>query len=233
MPNDKARRRALRIAIYINLLGVDPIPFKHGSYGIYEFALLEQFAQLGQNVGHKRATEARRRADELVVRQGLIPTVLELFGTEQPENRARDSFASTIHPTQHEPTPGEKRIERQRCRRKLRHPNLLSALKHAARLDDAGLDIYECQFCDGLHVGHLTVDQVPRDRRIELRLQEIAHTFKLMDHKRAALLRERQVLLHERKRPALVANQNPLKQFLERLMSKIYEVSVTDPNDVS
>jgi hypothetical protein len=154
MPNDKARRRALRVAIYINLLGGEPIRLDHGSYGIYEFALLEQFAQLGQHVGYKRATEARNKADALIARQGLIPTVLELFGTKQPENRAVDSLASTIHAVQYQPTAGQKRIERQRCGRKLRHPHLLSALMHAAQLNDPGLSIYECQFCGGLHLGH-------------------------------------------------------------------------------
>jgi hypothetical protein len=171
MPKDAARRRALRIDIYINLLGGDPIRFQHGSYGIYEFALLEQFAQLGQHVGHRRATKARKKADAQVARQGLIPTVLELFGTEQPENRAANTLASTIHPIQYEPTPGEKRIARQRCGRKLRHPNLLSALKHAAELNDPSLSLYECQFCDGLHLGHATSGQVLKNRRIEQRLQ--------------------------------------------------------------
>lgn len=44
MSTDAARRRALRFAIYINLLGRDPVRFNHGGYGKYEFALQEQFA---------------------------------------------------------------------------------------------------------------------------------------------------------------------------------------------
>jgi hypothetical protein len=231
MPNGADRRRALRIAIYINLLGHDPISFKHSSYGIYEFALMEQFAELGQRVGHKRATEARKKGDTLVARQGLIPTVLELFGTEQPEDRAGDTLASTIPLIQYEPTPGEKRIERQRCRRKLRHPNLLSALKHAAKLEDPGLNVYECEFCDGLHLGHATSGHVSRNRRIDLRLQELAQTLKELDDQRFELLRERRVLLHERGESPLAANRNLLKQLLHRILPNSREVSVFDPNE--
>lgn len=160
MPNGAEKRRALRTAIYIRLLGQKPIPFQHRSYGAYEFALLEQFAQLGQSVGYKNAVEARKQGDTLITRQGLIPTVRELFGTEHPEHQPAVTLASTLQLIQSETAAahsgGEKRMEKQICRRKLRHPDLLSALTHAARLNDPGLTIYECPFCDGLHVGHAT-----------------------------------------------------------------------------
>jgi hypothetical protein len=55
------------------------------------------------------------------------------------------------------------------CLRKLRHPNYLSALRHAAGLSqDNSLVIYPCPFCAGLHVGHTRTNTAKRVRR-ELR----------------------------------------------------------------
>jgi hypothetical protein len=43
-----------------------------------------------------------------------------------------------------------------KCLRKRRHLDYWSAMQHANRLpDDGWLVIYPCEFCDGLHVGHL------------------------------------------------------------------------------
>ena len=52
------------------------------------------------------------------------------------------------------------------CLRKLRHPNYLSALRHAAGLSqDNPLVIYPCPFCAGLHVGHIGPGTAKRVRR--------------------------------------------------------------------
>lgn len=40
------------------------------------------------------------------------------------------------------------------CKRKLKHPNYLSALVHAMSLWDDSLVIYPCSVCGGLHLGH-------------------------------------------------------------------------------
>jgi hypothetical protein len=44
--------------------------------------------------------------------------------------------------------------ERQKCQRKYRHADFLSALHHARRIDDGSLGIYGCEYCGGSHVGH-------------------------------------------------------------------------------
>jgi hypothetical protein len=44
--------------------------------------------------------------------------------------------------------------ERESCLRKHRHANYLSAIHHARRIDDGGLAIYGCPYCEGAHVGH-------------------------------------------------------------------------------
>ena len=52
------------------------------------------------------------------------------------------------------------------CLRKFRHPDYLSALRHAALLgDDGSLVIYPCPFCAGLHVGHTRPGTATRVRR--------------------------------------------------------------------
>jgi hypothetical protein len=45
--------------------------------------------------------------------------------------------------------------ERESCLRKYRRGNYLIALHHARRIDDGGLAIYGCLYCEGSHVGHL------------------------------------------------------------------------------
>jgi len=47
-----------------------------------------------------------------------------------------------------------KETEEEKCRRKLRHIDYLSALMHARALGDANLVIYPCPVCRGMHVGH-------------------------------------------------------------------------------
>jgi hypothetical protein len=44
--------------------------------------------------------------------------------------------------------------EWRQCRRKYKHPDYLSALRHAAELGDPTLVVYPCGYCGGLHVGH-------------------------------------------------------------------------------
>jgi hypothetical protein len=52
------------------------------------------------------------------------------------------------------------------CLRKLRHPDYLSAFRHATGLnDDGSLVIYLCPFCGGLHVGHWRRGTASRVRR--------------------------------------------------------------------
>ena len=44
--------------------------------------------------------------------------------------------------------------ETQKCHRKLRHADYLSAMLHARSLGADGIVIYPCTICGGLHLGH-------------------------------------------------------------------------------
>ena len=50
-----------------------------------------------------------------------------------------------------------KETEEQKCKRKLRHTDYLSALLHAKSLGVEPIDIYPCDLCGGLHLGHTTL----------------------------------------------------------------------------
>jgi hypothetical protein len=47
-----------------------------------------------------------------------------------------------------------KETDEQKCHKKLRHVDYLTALLHARAIPTENLVIYPCIVCDGLHVGH-------------------------------------------------------------------------------
>jgi len=62
------------------------------------------------------------------------------------------------------------------CRRKLCHPDYLSALIHARRLQDDALIIYPCRICHHLHIGHMKPPLTPHQKkklRLERRIAEV------------------------------------------------------------
>lgn len=53
----------------------------------------------------------------------------------------------------------KRRLRRNACTGKTRHPNAATAQRHIAALTRAGkwsghMDAYRCRFCNGFHVGH-------------------------------------------------------------------------------
>jgi hypothetical protein len=60
------------------------------------------------------------------------------------------------------------------CRRKLCHPDYLSALIHARKLNDDELIIYPCRICHHLHIGHMkqSTPQQKKKARLERRIAE-------------------------------------------------------------
>ena len=62
------------------------------------------------------------------------------------------------------------------CRRKLCHPDYLSALIHARRLNDDQLIICPCRICHHLHIGHMKPPLTPHQKkkfRLERRIAEV------------------------------------------------------------
>ncbi len=58
-----------------------------------------------------------------------------------------------------------KETEEQKCHRKLRHTNYPTALMHARSLGVDAMDIYPCDLCGGLHLGHTTLKYAAHCKR--------------------------------------------------------------------
>ena len=91
------------------------------------------------------------------------------------------------------------------CQRKLCHPDYLSALMHARRLNDDQLIIYPCQICHHLHLGHMK--QLTPHQKTKLRLERKIHQTR---QQLAQLRRNLQKLLSEEaKSPTQDRTQSP------------------------
>ena len=90
------------------------------------------------------------------------------------------------------------------CRRKLCHPDYLSALMHARRLNDDELIIYPCPICHHLHIGHMkqSTPQQKKKARLERRIAEVRQQL-------AQLRRNLQKLLAEEANPVAADDSNP------------------------
>jgi hypothetical protein len=72
--------------------------------------------------------------------------------------------------------------ERERCLRKYRHADYLSAIHHARGIDDGGLAIYGCPYCEGAHVGHSENPTLStRLRRNAARMDKAHHALRTND----------------------------------------------------
>ena len=90
------------------------------------------------------------------------------------------------------------------CRRKLCHPDYLSALMHARRLQDDTLIIYPCRICHHLHVGHMkeSTPQQKKKARLERRIAEVSQQL-------AQLRQNLQKLVAEEAKAAATDDSNP------------------------
>ncbi len=92
------------------------------------------------------------------------------------------------------------------CRRKLCHPDYLSALMHARKLNDDELVIYPCRLCQHLHIGHKMKQRTPQQKKKARLERRIADTRNQLAQLRRAL----QKLLAEEAKPAASgSNQSP------------------------
>ena len=90
------------------------------------------------------------------------------------------------------------------CRRKLCHPDYLSALMHARRLNDDELIIYPCRICHHLHIGHMKPPLTAYQKK-KLRLErKIAEVSRQLAQLRCNL----QKLLAEETKPAATNGSN-------------------------
>lgn len=163
-----ATRQGMRLALYIKLMGCEPIVCEHPDYKVYLGLLQAQYEEFTKTLDPALVSTARMQGRALIRSDTVSGAVRKLFPgpgpfapyipKKRPKGPAHTPAKVRPAPPPRQlpsPTSGKTRKRRERsCTYKLRHPNVLSALLHAADLNDDGLVIYECEFCDGLHVGH-------------------------------------------------------------------------------
>jgi hypothetical protein len=84
-----------------------------------------------------------------------------------------------------------KEAEEQKC--KLRHIDYLSALLHARSLGVDRIDIYPCDFCAGLHLGHIKIRYAAHcEREGNAKITSLLRRI----HKHELLIAERMKIVH-------------------------------------
>lgn len=202
-----AKRHVMWLTIYLRMAGVHPLPFRHRTQHMYVAVLQRQLSLVRKNVGEEKWQQLRRDARGLVRSSSLETVATGNHPLGSPANVCRQEADESSHKTgpmsEHSaPTASEK----WNCRRKLKHADYLSALRHADHLADPDLRIYPCSVCLGLHVGHDPVATrlkgVGRDLAdVESRLAALEVERKELERRRAILL-ERQEKLRAKKSAA-------------------------------
>lgn len=133
---------------YLRVSGTIPVPFKHLRFRDYAADLQRQRTAVQQDLTPAEISVLRQRTRGIVRKLGLETVTAGYVPARVPSLIAADSD-SKVAPGR----PSNSSVKR--CRRKIRHGDYLSASLHASSIDDgAGLRIYPCSTCDGLHVGH-------------------------------------------------------------------------------
>lgn len=199
----KHRRRALRLAVYIELMGGVPTTYSGQPFSNYANELEQQYVALRQELGADLSGAARSTGRHLIRKNGFaaIKARLESTGSLMQPNQEADgrgnSWVAHSYPT----TPilsereGIRRKAASKCRRKRKHPDYLSALHHASLLGDEGLNIYPCDVCHGLHVGHRQNSEARRRRLAVKELRSLDLRIQEVDQKRGELLAHRRKIL--------------------------------------
>ena len=98
---------------------------------------------------------------------------------------------------------GRKSRDRSNCRRKLCHPDYLSALLHARRLrPDDDIVIYPCRICCRLHVGHASKMSSKQPISPEKKKARLRRKITQAQQRLAQLQRSLKQLLDETKSPS-------------------------------
>jgi hypothetical protein len=167
----------MRLALYIKTMGVEPVPIQHTGYRAHAAALQKQYDKLkleldlGVFMQARTAARAQIKQHTLpVAAQGLLPPVPNAPPKPRPKKalKVRSRLQKTISyaparnispppPPLPVRTGPNKRLRRQ-CRKKLMHLNFLTALLHARHhfryFGEDNFNIYPCQVCNGIHIGH-------------------------------------------------------------------------------
>jgi hypothetical protein len=214
-------RTAMRFAVYVRSLGAEPLPFRHKTYEAYAVALQRQYEELLRTVEPAIAREARIAGRVLIRKRTLQVAAGDLFPTQQPPKVVKSPIpdppafaASMVEPGDVQPenacggnggaeaslpgpglpTPNDIWT----CRRKIRHFDYLSALKHASRLEDHDLHIYPCDVCMGLHVGHdPTRETFQKRKKLRKKLNMLARRLDVLEREKRQLEIQKLALIAE------------------------------------
>lgn len=203
---------AMRLALYIRELGAEPVSLQGNKYRDWERRLQRQYQELREGLGKDASQAARMRGRALIRREGLASAVAYLLPATRRtrrRNRAGAKAAASELCLQNpvaeipaETSEGAAGVpvttNPATCHRKYRHENFLTAMFHARRIHSAGLDVYPCDICGGLHVGHNPADEnVKRARAVRRRLRSIDRQLAGIERQFEVLRREREQLLAE------------------------------------
>jgi hypothetical protein len=200
------KRHAMWLTVYLRMAGVTPLPYKHQTEHLYVADLQRQLSYVRRNLGENEWHRLQHSARQLV-RTSSLETVAAGGRLSGGDSKDGPQGANQSKPTPSSSTaqcPVPTASEKWNCRRKLRHPDYLSALRHAGNLGEPDLRIYPCSVCLGLHIGH--DPDATRLKGVERNLDDIEFRLAVLEVERKQLNRhrdlllERQEQLRERKR---------------------------------
>ena len=232
---NKNLRTALRFSAYIRAMGDEPIPFRHGSHREWALELQRQHESSRQTLDPEAAKAAKTAARALIRRRGYrraaeetLPVRLSAFEAGKPRDNpgdadqepatASDQTCAVFSPRERRETKRDEHV----CRHKLRHTDHLSATLHALRLGN-DVRVFECEVCDGLHVGHDPESPLTRQyRRARKRSRTIEKRLAELDNEWIALVRERSQLRRELGRPDGIAEMaSEIIRYIRRLLRSL------------
>lgn len=201
-------RTPRRLSAYIRALGGEPVAFRHSSHREYARDLQRQYEQVRQSLDPELARAAKAAARAVIRQIGYRRAAEETPPVQNPTASAQNKLANAVEIISSAPNPSceaevsasewkKVRKDVYLCRRKLRHIEYWSAIRHAVLLGDPVLRVFPC-VCGGLHVGHDPTSQTAKRRRkTRRRLRAIANRLLDLEAERKALELERTALRHE------------------------------------
>lgn len=204
-------RTALRWVVYIRTMSGEPVPFHHGSHLEWALHLQRQHERLRRAMAPELARTAKASAKDLIRRNNYRATAEEAtpipgcvpdaqHGSEASSAGQEGAIGTEQMLTAK--SPSNAWSPDASCRRKLRHPDLWSALVHARRLG-GGVRVYICD-CGGAHVGHPPNDRTREYRKARRRLKVIERRLVSLDRERGILVEEKNELLRQIGEPDLL-----------------------------
>lgn len=202
------RRLVWRLSLYIKALGGIPSQDTGQHLPMYVAELQQQYQSLREKLGPEACRASRIAARAAIRKYGLAKAASD-FACSDRLNPANVRETMAEHKQQEPPSrppavmnsagleSATSSRELSNCRRKLRHPDFLSALSHASRLRDDDLHIYPCPLCDGLHVGHDPERRPRRYRRVIAELRSLQRRLQELERERVRLRARESDLLAE------------------------------------